>query len=115
MLTFLRTDRKLRREDGVPTLYYALLVPEFRKHLSEIGMSLPVGFQSALTSLYKGYVREGVLQLFLSPGSTNTCVPTGVEGRKSPETVYSRATMLPKELLAENTIRYLDTGNFIVR
>ena len=103
-------DRKLKREDGVPTLYYALLLPEFMKHLSEIGVSLPVGFQSALTSLYKGYIKESVLQLFLAPGSTKTYVPTGVEGRKSPETVYSRATMLQKDVLAEETIWYLDKG-----
>lgn len=106
----MRTDRKLKRDDGVSPLYYALLLPEFIKHLCEIGVSLPVGFQKALSSLYKGYIREGVLQLFLAPGSTITYVPTGVEGRKSPDTVYTRATMLQKEAFAEKTIRCLDKG-----
>lgn len=112
MLTFLRSDRRLRGEDGVPTLYYALLLPEFRKHLGEIGVSLPVGFQSALSSLYKGYLREGVLQLFLARGSKSSIVPAGVEGRKSPDTVYSRAIMLPKHVLAEHTVHCLDKGRF---
>ncbi len=37
-------------------------------------------------------------------------VPTGVEGRKSPETVYTRALLLQKHMLSDETVSLLDEG-----
>lgn len=84
--------------------------PFVARVLDEIGVLLPVRFQSALSSLYKEYLQEGVLQLFLAQGSTSSIVPAGVEGRKSPDTVYSQAIMLPKHVLAEHATHCLDKG-----
>lgn len=110
VLTFLRTNRKAKGEDGLVAPCYALLISELKKHLHSLGVPLPPAFATELQTIYRGYCKEGVLQLFLVPGATLEYVPSGVEGRKSPNTVYKRAVMLQKDVFSQKTISMLDEG-----
>ncbi len=110
VLTFLRTNRKAKAQDGLAAPCYAILIPEFKKHLQSLGISLPPAFITDLPAIYRGYCKEAVLQLFLAPGSTLEYVPSGVEGRKSVDTVYARAVLLQKEVFTEKTVSILDKG-----
>ena len=90
--------------------WYAVYVPELRNHLHHRGISLPNAFITSLQKLCNGYVKEGVLQLFLAANTPLQYVPFGVEGRQSPQTVYVRAVMLQKEIFSMQTVQLLDEG-----
>ena len=93
--------------------WYAILACELRKHLQSQGIPLPATFTSSLKKLCHGYLKEGVLQLFLAPNTALQYVPSGVEGRQSPSTIYARAIMVQKEFFTKRTAQILDEGNII--
>ena len=93
--------------------WYAILACELRKHLQSRGIPLPATFTSSLKKLCHGYLKEGVLQLFLAPNTALQYVPAGVEGRQSPNTIYARAIMVQKEFFMKQTAQILDEGNII--
>ena len=63
-----------------------------------------------LSLVYKSCVKEGVLQLFLAANTPLQYVPSGVEGRQSPQTVYVQAVMLQKEIFSRQTVQLLGEG-----
>ena len=93
--------------------WYAILACEFRKHLQSRSIPLPAAFTSSLKKLCHGYLKEGVLQLFLPPNTALQDVPAGVEGRQSPSTIYARAIMVQKEFFRKRTAKILDEGNIM--
>ena len=92
--------------------WHAILACEFRKHLQSRGIPLLAAFTTSLKKLCHGYLKEGVLQLFLAPNTALQYVPAGVDGRQSPSTIYARAIMVQKEFFTKRTVKILE-GNII--
>lgn len=100
----------MKRSDGIVTECYALYILQLQKHLDQCGKSLPVTFATSVASLYQGYYKANVLQLFLKPGSSAKYIQTGIEGRKSPNNSYVRAYLIQKRVFSKETIEILDEG-----
>ena len=110
VLTFIRTDRKAKNNNGDSSTWICLLVDQLRAHMKSKGMQVPASFQESLASIYKGSFRSSAQNLFLKPGSSLQKIPTGEAGRQSPECLYVRSVMVECSVISKETLQKLDKG-----
>ena len=110
VLSFLRSNCRVKTDDGVTSDCYPLSVAQLKRHMESVGRTLPKRFTTSLRSIFRGHCKSRVLQIFLKPGAAVKFVQLGLRGRNSPNNVYVRAELIQKAAFSEETVTILDLG-----
>lgn len=90
--------------------WVSILIPSLREHLAVKGEKLSPDFGERLKTLYKSQYKKPSPQLFLSPKSSLTQIPSGDKWRHSHDCVYKRAAMVQRAAISPATLEILDKG-----
>ena len=105
-MTFLRTNGKVKYQDGSPIPTVSILVPQFVSHLKAASIPYSKPLLAELTTVYKGLCKSSHNN-FLDPESTGL---EGIPPRGEPGSCYYRCLHIYKSGMSRETLDALEKG-----